>query len=187
MAKRHYPAHHDHIDEEKLTVSEPEDHAAGVKAVAVSMGRALHHMGLVRTARTLLKRNQTDGFDCISCAWPHPDPEHRHKAEFCENGGVRLPVVRPRLRHEQPARLLHRCREWTSVALAESIGKASVTLSDIYNAELIIPTGQNPGTNHPRMLSAPVLVRTRLAPPPRRTYPTHRLTPGAILRMGAGS
>ena len=45
MAKRHYPAHHDHVDEEKLTVSEPEDHAAGVKAVAVSMGRALHHMG----------------------------------------------------------------------------------------------------------------------------------------------
>ena len=40
MAKRHYPAHHDHVDEEKLTVSEPEDHAAGVKAVAVSMGRA---------------------------------------------------------------------------------------------------------------------------------------------------
>src|SRR5687768_4945806 len=86
MAKRHYPAHHDHVDEEKLTVSDPEDHAAGVKAVAVSMGRALHHMGPSRTARTLAKLNQTDGFDCMSCAWPDPDPEHRHKAEFCENG-----------------------------------------------------------------------------------------------------
>ena len=86
MAKRRYPAHHDHVDEEELTVTEPEDHAAGVKAVAVSMRRALQHMGPARTARTLLKLNQTDGFDCMSCAWPDPDPEHRHKAEFCENG-----------------------------------------------------------------------------------------------------
>jgi anaerobic selenocysteine-containing dehydrogenase len=80
------------------------------------------------------------------------------------------------------------CHESTSVALAESIGigKASVTLSDVHNAELIILAGQNPGTNHPRMLSAPVLVRTRLAPQPRRTHPAHR-TPGAILRMGAES
>ena len=48
------------------------------------------------------------------------------------------------------------CHESTSVALAESIGigKASVTLSDVYNADLIILAGQNPGTNHPRMLSA---------------------------------
>lgn len=22
----------------------------------------------------------------MSCAWPDPDPEHRHVAEFCENG-----------------------------------------------------------------------------------------------------
>ena len=86
MAKRRYPPHHDHVDEGALTVTEPEDHAAGVKAVAVSMNRALQHMGPARTARTLLKLNQTDGFDCMSCAWPDPDPEHRHKAEFCENG-----------------------------------------------------------------------------------------------------
>ena len=29
-------------------------------------------------------RVSTVGFDCMSCAWP--DPEHRHRAEFCENG-----------------------------------------------------------------------------------------------------
>src|SRR5215210_8122393 len=48
------------------------------------------------------------------------------------------------------------CHESTSVALAESIGigKASVVLDDVHNAELIIIAGQNPGTNHPRMLSA---------------------------------
>ncbi len=34
------------------------------------------------------------------------------------------------------------------------IGKGSVTLPDIHEAELLIIMGQNPGTNHPRMLSA---------------------------------
>jgi anaerobic selenocysteine-containing dehydrogenase len=48
------------------------------------------------------------------------------------------------------------CHESTSVALAESIGigKASVTMQDVYDAKLIVIAGQNPGTNHPRMLSA---------------------------------
>jgi molybdopterin-dependent oxidoreductase alpha subunit len=48
------------------------------------------------------------------------------------------------------------CHESTSVALAESIGigKASVTLADVHSAKLLILAGQNPGTNHPRMLSA---------------------------------
>ena len=48
------------------------------------------------------------------------------------------------------------CHESSGVALGESlgIGKGSVTLEDIYQAEVIIILGQNPGTNHPRMLSA---------------------------------
>jgi formate dehydrogenase major subunit len=48
------------------------------------------------------------------------------------------------------------CHESTSVALAETIGigKGSVHLEDIYDAELIVICGQNPGTNHPRMLTA---------------------------------
>jgi formate dehydrogenase major subunit len=48
------------------------------------------------------------------------------------------------------------CHESTSVALAEviGIGKGSVTLQDIHDAELIVICGQNPGTNHPRMLTA---------------------------------
>ena len=43
-------------------------------------------MGPARSARTLLKLDQADGFDCMSCAWPDPDVGHRHTAEFCENG-----------------------------------------------------------------------------------------------------
>jgi molybdopterin-dependent oxidoreductase alpha subunit len=48
------------------------------------------------------------------------------------------------------------CHESSGVALSESlgIGKGSVTLEDFYEAEAIIILGQNPGTNHPRMLSA---------------------------------
>ncbi len=48
------------------------------------------------------------------------------------------------------------CHESSGVALNETlgIGKGSVKLEDFYVADLIIVTGQNPGTNHPRMLSA---------------------------------
>lgn len=48
------------------------------------------------------------------------------------------------------------CHESSGVGLSETlgIGKGSVTLEDLHIAELIIIMGQNPGTNHPRMLSA---------------------------------
>lgn len=48
------------------------------------------------------------------------------------------------------------CHESSGVALGETlgIGKGSVKLEDLYEAEVIIVAGQNPGTNHPRMLSA---------------------------------
>ncbi len=48
------------------------------------------------------------------------------------------------------------CHESSGTALGESlgIGKGSVKLEDFYEAEVIIILGQNPGTNHPRMLSA---------------------------------
>ena len=48
------------------------------------------------------------------------------------------------------------CHESSGVALSQTlgIGKGSVKLEDIYGAEVVIVAGQNPGTNHPRMLSA---------------------------------
>ena len=48
------------------------------------------------------------------------------------------------------------CHESSGVALGESlgVGKGSVKLEDFYEAEVIMVLGQNPGTNHPRMLSA---------------------------------
>ncbi|NUT08607.1 MAG: FdhF/YdeP family oxidoreductase [Hamadaea sp.] len=48
------------------------------------------------------------------------------------------------------------CHESSGTALISTIGigKGSVTLDDIHAAKLLVIVGQNPGTNHPRMLSA---------------------------------
>ena len=48
------------------------------------------------------------------------------------------------------------CHESSGVALGDSIGigKGTVKLDDFSKADLILVVGQNPGSNHPRMLSA---------------------------------
>ena len=48
------------------------------------------------------------------------------------------------------------CHESSGKGLSDTvgIGKGSVTLDDVHVADLIMIMGQNPGTNHPRMLSA---------------------------------
>ncbi len=47
------------------------------------------------------------------------------------------------------------CHESSGTALSDSIGigKGSVTVEDVAHADCILIAGQNPGTNHPRMLS----------------------------------
>ncbi|TLF53621.1 FdhF/YdeP family oxidoreductase [Nocardia cyriacigeorgica] len=233
------------IDESALSVTPPKQQAAGVTAVAVALKRAVEDMGVVRTARTLVRLNQVDGFDCPGCAWPEPTG-HRRPAEFCENGAKAVGeeatlrtvtpeffaehsiaeladksgywlgrqgrlthpmVLRPGQDHYVPIdwdeayrliadqlraldspdeavfytsgrtanetaflyQLLVRsfgtnnlpdcsnmCHESSGTALTSSIGigKGSVTIDDFAAADLIIVAGQNPGTNHPRMLSA---------------------------------
>ena len=48
------------------------------------------------------------------------------------------------------------CHESTGTALGETIGigKSTIAYDDFGKADLVIVMGQNPGTNHPRMLSA---------------------------------
>src|SRR5438105_2833200 len=48
------------------------------------------------------------------------------------------------------------CHESSGTALGETIGagKGTVTLEDFDHAEVILVIGQNPGTNHPRMLTS---------------------------------
>ncbi|MEU0672522.1 FdhF/YdeP family oxidoreductase [Streptomyces sp. NPDC006172] len=225
-------------------VAEPKHAAAGLPAVGHSLRIAQQQMGVRRTALTLLRINQKDGFDCPGCAWP--EPEHRHTAEFCENGAkavaeeATLRRVTPEFFAAHPVadlasrsgywlgqqgRLTHpmylpeggdryepvswerafdivaeemsalaspdeavfytsgrtsneaaflyqlfarelgtnnlpdcsnMCHESSGSALSETlgVGKGSVLLEDLHRADLIIVAGQNPGTNHPRMLSA---------------------------------
>ncbi|MFH4968879.1 FdhF/YdeP family oxidoreductase [Gaetbulibacter sp. M240] len=48
------------------------------------------------------------------------------------------------------------CHEASGSALTQTLGtgKGSVTLNDLHKADVLIIIGQNPATNHPRMLSA---------------------------------
>ncbi|WP_342778842.1 molybdopterin-dependent oxidoreductase [Nocardioides humi] len=227
-----------------LTVTPPKRWAAGVPAVAHAMEYSLEQAGPRRTMLTLLSLNQAEGIDCPGCAWP--DPKHRHKNEYCENGAKHVndeattrrvtrelfarhsiaeldaksdmwlnhqgrltePMVkRPGATHYEPigwddalgivadelnalaspdeamfytsgrlnneaAFLLqlfaraygtnnlpdcsNMCHESSGSGLGETlgIGKGSVSLDDIHESDLVFVVGQNPGTNHPRMLSA---------------------------------
>src|SRR5262245_5979543 len=87
MPARRHPSRDTEVgyDEHALNIHSREHHAAGVKAVLVSLQRGLQQMGAVRTAAALSRLNQRHGFDCPGCAWPE---EHggRKLAEFCESG-----------------------------------------------------------------------------------------------------
>jgi molybdopterin-dependent oxidoreductase alpha subunit len=230
----------------RLRVGAPAEEAAGIRAVVATLSKTLTRMGVRRTARTLLRVNQPEGFDCPGCAWPEPAPTGRSHAEFCENGAkavaeeatvrridagffaahsigelarqsdhwlgqqgrLTVPMVRRAdADHYTPIgwddafalvaaelracaspdeavfytsgrtsneaaflwQLLARsygtnnlpdcsnmCHESSGVALSATIGigKGTVTLDDIHRARLIVVVGQNPGSNHPRMLTA---------------------------------
>jgi molybdopterin-dependent oxidoreductase alpha subunit len=71
---------------EAAEAHEPKQWAAGLPAVVNSVRHGVTQMGLPRTARAFARLNQERGFDCPSCAWPDPDADHRHTAEFCESG-----------------------------------------------------------------------------------------------------
>lgn len=220
--------------------------AGGLPAVASTARRMLAATGLRRGVHALAHLNQTDGYDCPSCAWPDPSAGDRSFVEFCENGAKAaadaasdarcdpeffsrwsLPALsrqtdrwlgeqgrlthpmirRPGSDHYEPvawdeafrtvgehlraldspdravfytsgrtsneAAFLYQlfvraygtnnlpdcsnmCHESSGAALTETIGigKGTVLLEDFDHAELIVVIGQNPGTNHPRMLSA---------------------------------
>lgn len=231
--------------DDRLEVDEPKEVAGGVPAIAETFRLAVTKMGVVRGTKTLLRLNQTDGFDCPGCAWPDPGPADRAVVEFCENGAKAVadeatsrrvtpaffadhsipdllgrsdqwlnsrgrlthPMVRrassdeyepiswedafgliaSHLHHVDPdeavfytsgrtsneAAFLYQlfaraygtnnlpdcsnmCHESSGVGLSEviGVGKGTVLLDDFDEADAIFVFGQNPGTNHPRMMSA---------------------------------
>ena len=86
VARSLTPAWRDDINPTQVHLKPAKRAAAGFPAVAVALQRSVEQMGVGRSLRTLRRLNQVEGFDCMGCAWPDPDPEHRSFAEFCENG-----------------------------------------------------------------------------------------------------
>ncbi|MBC7919908.1 MAG: molybdopterin-dependent oxidoreductase, partial [Ferruginibacter sp.] len=219
--------------------------AVGIPAILATFRHAWGEAGIVRGSKALLKLNQKDGFDCMSCAWPDEDG-HRSLAPFCENGAKAVAdetttkrlepelfarhsvaelsrrsdyelnalgrlthpmVLREGASHYAPIpwedafaligrelnalaspkeaifytsgkvsneaaflfQLFARqygtnnlpdcsnmCHESSGVALTTTLGlgKGTVTLEDFSLADVIVIIGQNPGTNHPRMLTS---------------------------------
>ena len=74
------------------------------------------------------------------------------------------------------------CHESSGSALTETIGigKGTVTLDDVHNADLLIVAGQNPGTNHPRMLTALEKAKQRGA----RIVAVNPLPEAGLIRFG---
>nr|WP_156365791.1 FdhF/YdeP family oxidoreductase [Nocardiopsis sp. NRRL B-16309] len=239
---------HTHADQpdpaqDSPTVGPPERSAVGLPAVLNSVRQVREQAGVRRGLPAMRAVNQKRGFDCPGCAWPEGD--HRHRAEFCENGAKAVAeeatsrVLAPEFFAEHPvAELAERsgywlgqqgrlaeplylaegathyepvswdraldivagelrgldspdeavfytsgrtsneaafcyqlfaralgtnnlpdcsnmCHESSGSALTQTlgVGKGSVSLDDLHQADLIIVAGQNPGTNHPRMLS----------------------------------
>jgi hypothetical protein len=109
---------------------------------------------------------------CAGLDQPRPG-DLLHLRQDLQRGRVRLPALRPGLRHQQPARLLQhvprvdlRVRAGptrSASARARSPSRTSTT------AELILVAGQNPGTNHPRMLSALEEAKSRRRPASSRS------------------
>ncbi|MCD9032337.1 FdhF/YdeP family oxidoreductase [Luteimonas sp. Y-2-2-4F] len=61
------------------------DGPAGGWGALKSVARTLIDQDIeIKGAKTLLRANQPDGFDCPGCAWP--DRDHTSTFEFCENG-----------------------------------------------------------------------------------------------------
>ena len=99
-----------------------------------------------------------------------------HLGPHEQRGRVPLPAVRARVRHQQPARLLEhvpRVERRRRSARRSASARAPSRSTTSTHAELIIVVGQNPGTNHPRMLTALEQAK-RNGAPDRRGQPAAR-------------
>ena len=73
------------IETDPLKQAKRHETAGGIPAIIQTVRYVMTRMGVVRGTSALFDLNKIHGFDCQSCAWPSPD-DHRHVAEFCENG-----------------------------------------------------------------------------------------------------
>ena len=89
------PAASDH-DDVHIEVGEPKTWAAGLPAVIETARQVGAQMGWRKGARTLLRLNQPDGFDCPGCAWPEPHHTSRVRVLRERRQGRRRGGHRPR-------------------------------------------------------------------------------------------
>ncbi|MGN6105008.1 MAG: FdhF/YdeP family oxidoreductase [Kofleriaceae bacterium] len=75
---------HPDVPRADIELTETPRAAGGLGALWASARHLRRDGTLVRGTKALLAMNQPDGFDCPGCAWP--EPAHRSRFEFCENG-----------------------------------------------------------------------------------------------------
>ncbi len=76
---------HESKDPRRAEIVDYRDAAGGWGSMRGLREIMLREKPTPRIAVELARQNKTDGFACVSCAWPKPASPH--PAEFCENGG----------------------------------------------------------------------------------------------------
>ncbi|ANP51785.1 hypothetical protein J2Z21_008846 [Streptomyces griseochromogenes] len=110
-------------EETDVSITPPKTWAVGVPAVASPLRYSLERTTVRRTALTPLDLDQTKGFDCPGCVWPEPDPAHRHRNEYCENGAKHVSnEAASGGEHDHAARLLERTTTRATGATATAPG-----------------------------------------------------------------
>ena len=66
-----------------VRVGRPKRSSVGLAGIAETVRYGLDEMGARRSVTTLLEMNQSNGFDCPSCALADPEPSERKRVEFC--------------------------------------------------------------------------------------------------------
>ena len=145
--------------------------ATGLPALANTVNRTVPTMGVRRTLSALKVINQPGGFDCPGCAWPESAPGERHRIEFCESGakavaeeGTSARVDEGFFARHSIADLGERSDFWlgqagrlTSPMIKRPGGSHydPITWTGAFAeiARQLLVVGQNPGSNHPRMLT----------------------------------
>src|SRR5881394_386367 len=141
----------------------PDRVAAGMRALLESLKFTARETGFRRGIKGWLKVNKKDGFDCQSCAWPNPDSDG-HLFEFCENGVKALTSEATKkqigpefFRKHSIADLQEQTDHWLELQgrlvhpMVKREGASHYQPIEWNDAIFII--GQNPGTNHPRMMT----------------------------------
>ncbi|WP_083322427.1 FdhF/YdeP family oxidoreductase [Hymenobacter lapidarius] len=159
----------------KATASDADDKAAGPEFFAKHSLAELSRMtdrdqnNAGRLTHPMVKRPNDNHYSPIS--WPDAFNIIAKELNDCENPDEAVFYTSGKVPNE-PAFLFqlfvrqfgtnnlpdcsNMCHESSGSALSPTLGlgKGSVTLNDLEEAEVILIIGQNPGTNHPRMLSA---------------------------------